>query len=135
MHHGSFGRKDRGRRGTASQARRVQAGWPTASMMTVTVRPTMPFFLVTPKLVRSRRAVARNRTISPSARAPLTLTCAGTGVPCAVTEPVTTQSAPSRRDGLGVDSVGRGHHAADEHALDQAQDKEQDRRGDANLGG
>ena len=66
-------------------------------MTTVTVRPTMPFFLATPKLVRSRRAVARNRTIPPSNRAPLTLTCAGAGVPCAVTKPVTTQSAPSRR--------------------------------------
>jgi hypothetical protein len=30
--------------------------------------------------------------------------------------------------------MGGGHHTADEHALEQAQDQKQDRRGDADLG-
>jgi hypothetical protein len=57
----------------------------------------MPFFLVTPKLVRSSRAVAQNRASPFSCRTSLRRISAGTAVPCAVTEPGTTQSSPSRR--------------------------------------
>ena len=71
-----------------------------------TVRPTMPFFLVTPKLVRSRRAVAPNLTAPSSARTAVTRTSAGAGVPSrspagrhpAVT---VTASAPADEGDLG----------------------------------
>ena len=74
-----------------------QAGLAAASITTSAVRPTMPFFLVTPKLARSSRAVARNRTRPSSAPVSVTRSSAGTVVPCAVTEPLTSQPGPSWR--------------------------------------
>src|ERR1700733_12601037 len=82
---------------SAARAGSGHAGTQAASTVRSTVVPTIPFFFVIPNLVRSSRAMARNRATPSPAAASVIRISTGAVTPCAVTSPARSQPAPSGR--------------------------------------